>query len=315
MIEKIYEKALGGGLICLSEACALIDGDLEEVMGYARRLRDRFTGKTVKTCAIVNARSGHCSEDCVFCAQSSHYGTKAPVFPFIDIAEIEKAAKRVKELGVERFSIVSSGLSPTPEEFLKIKQAVKLVSSIGLQTDISVGCLSYEQLKELKKAGLDSYHHNLETSRSFFPEICTTHSYDDDVNAVKEALRAGIDVCSGGIFGIGENWEHRYELAVLLRELGVQSVPINFLNPVAGTPKEGTDVLSEEEAMRIIAVYRFILPDRTLRVCGGRNAVFKADSAMKIFSAGASGMMVGDYLTVKGTDIFEDMDFIHRKLD
>ncbi|MCD8552700.1 biotin synthase BioB [Seleniivibrio sp.] len=315
MIEKIYEKALGGGLICLSEACALIDGDLEGVMGYARRLRDRFTGKTVKTCAIVNARSGHCSEDCVFCAQSSHYGTKAPVFPFIDIAEIEKAAKRVKELGVERFSIVSSGLSPTPEEFLKIKQAVSLVSSIGLQTDISVGCLSYEQLKELKKAGLDSYHHNLETSRSFFPEICTTHSYDDDVNAVKEALRAGIDVCSGGIFGIGENWEHRYELAVLLRELGVQSVPINFLNPVAGTPKEGTDVLLEEEAMRIIAVYRFILPDRTLRVCGGRNAVFKADSAMKIFSAGASGMMVGDYLTVKGTDIFEDMDFIHRKLD
>ncbi|MGE4267325.1 MAG: biotin synthase BioB [Deferribacterales bacterium] len=315
MIEKIYEKARAGGLICLSDACALIDGDLEEIMGYARKLRDRFTGKAVKTCAIVNARSGHCSEDCVFCAQSSHYGTKAPVFPFIDITEIKKAAKRVKELGVERFSIVSSGLSPTPEEFLKIKQAVALVSSIGLQTDISVGCLSYEQLKELKQAGLDSYHHNLETSGSFFPEICTTHSYDDDVNAVKEALRAGIDVCSGGIFGIGENWEHRYELAVLLRELGVQSVPINFLNPVAGTPKEGAEVLSEEEAMRIIAVYRFILPDRTLRVCGGRNAVFKSEGARKVFSAGASGMMVGDYLTVKGTDISEDMDFIHGKLD
>jgi biotin synthase len=315
MIEKIYEKALGGGLICLTDFCALIDADLETVSGYARRLRDNFTGSQVKTCAIVNARSGHCSEDCVFCAQSAHYGTKAPVFPFIDLAEIEKAAKRVKELGVERFSIVSSGLSPTPDEFQKIKRAVALVSSMGLQTDISVGCLSFEQLTELKLAGLDSYHHNLETSRSFFPEICTTHSYDDDVNAVKEALRAGIDVCCGGIFGIGENWEHRYELAVLLRELGVQSVPINFLNPVAGTPKEGTDVLSEEDAMRIIAVYRFILPDRVLRVCGGRNAVFKADGARKVFSAGASGVMVGDYLTVKGTDILEDMEFIKSKLD
>lgn len=315
MIDKIYEKALGGGLICLSDFCALLDADLETVSEYARKLRDNFTGSQVKTCAIVNARSGHCSEDCVFCAQSAHYGTKAPVFPFIDLAEIEKAAKRAKELGVERFSIVSSGLSPTSEEFLKIKQAVALVSSMGLQTDISVGCLSYEQLVELKQAGLDSYHHNLETSRSYFPEICTTHSYDDDVNAVKEALRAGIDVCCGGIFGIGENWEHRYELAVLLRELGVQSVPINFLNPVAGTPKEGTDVLTEEEAMRIIAVYRFVLPDRVLRVCGGRNAVFKAYGARKVFNAGASGVMVGDYLTVKGTDISEDMEFIKSKLD
>lgn len=314
MIEKIYEKALAGELICLTEACVLIDAELSELTDYAGRLRDRFTGASVKTCAIVNARSGHCSEDCIFCAQSAHYGTQAPVFPFIDLSEIERAAKRVKELGVERFSIVSSGLSPTPEEFQKIKQAVSLVSAMGLQTDISVGCLSFGQLTELKQSGLDSYHHNLETSRSFFPNICTTHSYDDDVNAVKEALRAGIDVCCGGIFGIGESWEDRYELAVLLRELGVQSVPINFLNPVAGTPKEGTDVLSEEEAMRIIALYRFILPDRVLRICGGRNAVFKEGGARKTFQAGASGVMVGDYLTVKGTDISEDMEFIHGKL-
>lgn len=313
MIEKIYKKALAGELICLTDACALIDAELSELTDYAGRLRDRFTGTSVKTCAIVNARSGHCSEDCVFCAQSAHYGTQAPVFPFIDLSEIERAAKRVKELGVERFSIVSSGLSPADEEFEKIKQAVVLVSSMGLQADVSVGCLSYERLTKLKQSGLASYHHNLETSRSFFTNICTTHSYDDDVNAVKEALRAGIEVCCGGIFGIGESWEDRYELAVLLRELGVQSVPINFLNPVAGTPKEGTDVLSEEEAMRIIALYRFILPDRTLRICGGRNAVFKTDGAMKTFSAGASGVMVGDYLTVKGTDISEDMEFIKGK--
>ncbi len=313
MIEKIYEKALAGELICLTDACALVDADMEELALYAGKLRDRFTGASVKTCAIVNARSGHCSEDCIFCAQSAHYGTQAPVFPFIDISGIERAAKRVKELGVERFSIVSSGLSPTPEEFQKIKQAVALVSAMGLQADVSVGCLSYERLVELKNVGLASYHHNLETSRSFFPNVCTTHSYDEDVNAIKEALRAGIEVCCGGIFGIGESWEDRYELAVLLRVLGVQSVPINFLNPVAGTPKEGTEVLAEEEAMRIISLYRFILPDRVLRICGGRNAVFKTDGARKTFSAGASGVMVGDYLTVKGTDISEDMEFIKGK--
>ncbi len=313
MIENIYEKALGGELISSAEFFELIDGDLAVVTDYAQKLRDGFTGRAVKTCSIINARSGLCSEDCVFCAQSAHYGTKAPVFPFIDLAKIKEAAIRTKELGVERFSIVSSGLGPDDEEFRKIKAAVELVKSIGLQTDISVGCLTYEQLIELKEAGLDSYHHNLETSESFFPNICTTHEYADDVNAVKEALRAGIDVCCGGIFGIGEKWEHRYELAVLLRELGVQSVPINFLNPVTGTPKEGTDILTEEEAMRIIAVYRFVLPDRILRVCGGRNAVFKSGGAEKVFSAGASGMMVGDYLTVKGPDLEEDMEFINRQ--
>lgn len=313
MIEKIYEKALGGELISSAEFFELIDGDLAVVTDYAQKLRDSFTGRVVRTCSIINARSGLCSEDCVFCAQSAHYGTKAPVFPFINLEKIKEAAIRTRELGVERFSIVSSGLGPNDEEFRKIKEAVELIKSIGLQTDISVGCLSYEQLVELKEAGLDSYHHNLETSESFFPNICTTHEYADDVNAVKEALRAGIDVCCGGIFGIGEKWEHRYELAVLLRELGVQSVPINFLNPVTGTPKEGTDILTEEEGMRIIAVYRFVLPDRILRVCGGRNAVFKSGGAEKVFSAGASGMMVGDYLTVKGPDLEEDMEFINRQ--
>lgn len=312
MIEKIYSKAEKLELITLDEMNTLVSAELETLMEYAEKLKIRFMGKEPQTCAIINARSGLCTENCSFCAQSAHFSTGAPVYSYIDLDKIDKAAKDLADKGVERFSIVTSGLVPDDEEFKKIKESLIIIAKHGLKADASVGCLSYEKLMELKSVGLDAYHHNLEVSKSFFPQICTTHDYEDDVQTVRDSVKAGLYVCSGGIFGLGETWEHRYELAVLLRELGVHSVPMNFLNPIKGTPKENSAILSEEEALRILSVFRFILPDRSIRVCGGRSIVFKESSAEKVLKAGASGIMVGDYLTVKGISMDEDMEYVRK---
>jgi biotin synthase len=220
---------------------------------------------------------------------------------------IDKASKDLAEKGVKRFSIVTSGIGPTDEEFEKIKEAMGVIKSHGLLPDASVGCMSYDKLMELKKVGMTAYHHNLEVARSYFPQICSTHDYERDVETVRDSVRAGLYVCCGGIFGLGESWAHRAELAFTLHDLGVHSVPINFLNPIKGTPMEAQEVLSEDEALRIIAMYRFILPDKDIRVCGGRSIVFSENSAQKVLKAGANAVMVGDYLTVKGVDIDDDM--------
>jgi len=284
-----------------------VTANLEEVLNYSEQLKQQHKGDKPKTCAIINARSGLCSEDCSFCAQSSHFDTGAPVYNFIDMAKIDAAAKDLAAKGVERFSIVTSGIGPNDEEFEKIKEAMGVIKSYGLIPDASVGCMSYERLLELKAAGMNAYHHNLEVARSFFPNICTTHDYERDVETVRDAVKAGLYVCCGGIFGLGESWAQRAELAFTLYDLGVQSVPINFLNPIAGTPMDSRVVLDEEEALRIVALYRFIMPDRDIRVCGGRSIVFKGNSASKVLGAGANGIMVGDYLTVKGVDMDDDM--------
>lgn len=306
MLEKIYNKAVTSGLSA-GDISEIITADFDSLISYAEKIKIKFKGTEAKTCAIINARSGLCSEDCAFCAQSSHFSTGAPVYGFIDLKKIDAAAKDLKERGVERFSIVMSGIGPDSAEFEKIKEGIRIIKSHGLIPDASVGCMSYEQLLELKAEGMDAYHHNLEVSRSFFPNICSTHSYEKDVETVRDSVRAGLYVCCGGIFGLGESWAQRAELAFTLRELKVHSVPVNFLNPIPGTPMDSRPVMSEEEALRIIALYRFILPDMDIRICGGRSLVFKETSAEKVLKAGANGIMVGDYLTVKGVSIDDDM--------
>ncbi|WP_022850048.1 biotin synthase BioB [Limisalsivibrio acetivorans] len=282
----------------------------EELFTQAESIKMKSFGSLMATCAIINARSGLCSEDCSFCAQSAHYSTDAPEYPFIDLKRIDEAAKSLAEKGVERFSIVMSGKGPTEDEFQKLKEGIGIIVSHGLLADASVGILSREQLIELKDAGMSAYHHNLETSRSFFPEVCTTHSYEEDVRAVRDSVELGLYVCSGGIFGLGESWMQRAELAYTLKELGVQSVPVNFLTPIPGTPAEGKGILDKNEALRITALMRMILPDRHIRICGGRNAVFGSDDS--IMHTGASGLMVGDYLTIKGVSLDEDMEKIKK---
>jgi len=307
MLKNIFEKSLNREKLSAGDISYIVNADLEELIGYAEQIKMKFKGDRAETCAIINARSGLCSEDCSFCAQSSHFNTGAPEYDFIDMERIDKAAKDLAEKGVKRFSIVTSGIGPTDAEFAKIKEAMGVIKKHGLLPDASVGCMSYEKLMELKEAGMTAYHHNLEVARSYFPQICSTHDYERDVETVRDSVRAGVYVCCGGIFGLGESWAHRAELAFTLHELGVHSVPINFLNPIKGTPMEANSTLSEDEALRIIAMYRFILPDKDIRVCGGRSIVFSENSAQKVLKAGANAVMVGDYLTVKGVDIDDDM--------
>jgi biotin synthase len=279
---------------------------LPEVLRLARRLKERHFGRTVQFCAIVNAKSGRCSEDCAFCAQSAHYRTDTPEHPLLARETILAAARAMAAAGARRFSLVTSGKQPPREELAAIAAMLGPLRGLGLLPDVSLGILGREGLAMLKAAGLSGLHHNLETSRTFFPAICTTHDYEEDVQAVRDAVAEGLMVCSGGVFGLGESWDDRIELGMTLREIGVHSVPLNFLHPIPGTPLAGRPVLSAEEALRIIALFRAILPDRHIRVCGGRETVFGAARKREVYSAGASGIMIGDYLTVKGSSLATD---------
>jgi biotin synthase len=301
------DRPLDGAAVAAVIACA----DLPRLLGAAREVRRKFLGRALHLCAIVNAKSGACTEDCAFCAQSSRHHTDSPRHAFLDPEEIGRAAAEMKTRGASRFGIVASGLAPTDAEFDKLVRAVELVRAAGLAADVSVGVLTAKRLERLKAAGLSGVHHNLEVARSFFPRICTTHAYEDDVAAVRLALEAGLFVCSGGIFGLGESWEQRAELAATLRELGVANVPMNFLIPIPGTRMEGRPVLSAEEALRILALFRLMLPRANLRVCGGRGLVFGAPGGpgqRALFDSGASGVMIGDYLTIAGTPPEADLD-------
>lgn len=278
-------------------------GDLPALFEGARAVRRKYFQMRLSLCAIVNAKSGACSEDCAFCAQSSRHKTASPRHAFLDPEEIGRAAAAMKARGASRFGIVASGLAPSEGDFEKLVEAVRLVRGAGLAADVSVGLLSRERLQRLKEAGLSGVHHNLEVARSFFPQICTTHSYEDDVEAVRLALSEGLFVCSGGIFGLGESMAQRAELAQTLLELGVSNVPMNFLIPIPGTRMEHRPVLSRAEALHTLALFRLMLPRAELRVCGGRGQVFGpagGEGQRELLDSGASGLMIGDYLTVAG---------------
>ncbi len=285
------------------EFALLLDG--------ARRVRRKYFRAELHLCAIVNAKSGACTEDCAFCAQSSRHKTHSPRHGFLEPEDIARQAGEMKARGATRFGIVASGLEPGEADFEKLLKAVALVAATGLAADVSVGLLSPERLERLKAAGLSGVHHNLETARSFFPQVCTTHDYEQDVQAVRLALEAGLFVCSGGIFGLGESWEQRAELAQTLRELGAVNVPVNFLMPIAGTRMEHRPVLGPAEALGILALYRLLLPTANLRVCGGRGPVFGEPGGpgqAELFDSAASGIMIGDYLTLAGTPAQRDLD-------
>ncbi|WP_243313027.1 biotin synthase BioB [Fundidesulfovibrio agrisoli] len=287
--------------------------EADALLAAARRIRLETLGTAVGLCAIVNAKSGRCSENCSFCAQSGHFNTSAPVHAFLEVAQVVRAARTMRERGATRFGIVTSGLRPTGEDFQRLKQCIGEVAALGMGADTSCGVLTRSELDELREAGLSAYHHNLETARSFFPQVCTTHDYEDDVRAVRDALEAGLYVCSGGIFGLGESWTQRAELALTLRELGVPSVPVNFLTPIPGTPMGARQPMQPLEALKTVALLRFLLPGAQLRVCGGRDAVFGAERGLDPLEAGASGLMIGDYLTTKGVRVEEDVRNLRAK--
>lgn len=316
--DQIADGVLEGVLLPEPEAYELGDrvakadeAETAQLAKAALRVKEAHFAKNIGLCSIINAKSGSCSEDCKFCAQSAHYAGECNEYPFVGVDKILEAAGRMKEAGASRFSVVTSGKGLTGKDFKELVAAIEGIRALGMKADASVGILTAEQLNKLKDAGLDAYHHNLEVSRSFFPQICTTHDYDEDVNTVRASLAAGLYVCSGGLFGLGEEWKHRVELALELRTLGVQSVPVNFLSPIPGTPFEGRGVMPKDEAVRIVALLRLILPTQHIRICGGRPAVFGKDKA-EVLSCGASGLMIGDYLTTKGEDVASDMEDLQR---
>ena len=259
------------------------------------------------TCGIINAKSGRCGEDCAFCAQSRYHSTDAAVHPLISEEKLLERAEALAKADVDYMGIVTSGASPTGRDFERICRAARRISQeVGIRLCASLGLLADDQAVALRQAGFTSYHHNLETARSHYGRICTTHAYESRVETVRKAGAAGLRTCSGGIFGLGEGWAERLELALTLRELDVDSIPVNFLTPIAGTALEHAPGLEAREALAVIALFRLMHPDRDIVICGGRARAL-GDWENSLFFAGANGLMVGDYLTSKGSPFEKDM--------
>jgi biotin synthase len=295
----------------INETLALQMGNLSgpaifSLLPFSNRLRRHFCGPEIALCAITNAKSGRCPEDCAYCAQSIAYDTGVATFPLIDVAELAKRAREAADSSVENFSIVTSGTAvESVAEQEKIIEMLQEITGAGVAPCASLGFLDAATATRYHAAGLKHYHHNLETSRSFFKHICTTHDYDRAVATVKTAKTAGLYVCSGGIMGLGESWAQRVELALTLRELEVDSIPLNFLVPVSGTPLADESGLTPYQALLTIAMFRFVCPTVDIRICGGRERTF-GDFQSLIFAAGANGLMVGNYLTTSGRQCPDD---------
>jgi biotin synthase len=313
-IASIAEKIINGGRITGEEAIILtgIKGsDLFFLFAEANRIKEFIFGNKVYLCSIINAKSGRCPENCAFCAQSAFFKTEAPVFPLVDEEQIVACAREAEANGSTCYGIITSGTGiSNGAELERICRAVRRIrQDTGISPSCSLGIINATTAAALKDAGVETYHHNLETSRSFFPNICTTHEYEKDVETIRIAKQAGLKVCCGGIFGLGESAEQRVELALTLRELDADSVPLNFLNPIAGTPFEGADLITPLECLKTIAIFRFILPTKKISVCGGREKNLR-DLQSWMFLAGASGTMVGNYLTTAGRPPEQDMQML-----
>ena len=312
--ERIRENAMRGDGIGAEDALGVLSlerKDLWRLLDVTDGVRRRFKGDGIRLCSIVNAKSGMCSEDCSFCSQSRRSTADIRKYPLIDEEEMVRAAREAKERGAREFSIVSSGFGMTARgELARVGDAVERIrAEVGIETCVSLGTLPVDAVAYLISRGLRSVHHNLETSRRFFPFVCTTHDYEEDVRAVRAAKDAGAWVCCGGIFGIGETAEDRVDLAMTLTELDVDSIPVNFLNPVPGTPLEGKGELSPFDCLKIIAMMRLCHPGREIIVCGGREVNLR-DLQCLMFAAGATGTMAGNYLTTSGRPAEDDVRMI-----
>jgi biotin synthase len=285
---------------------------LAELMGRALAVKLARRGTSFAFCSIINAKSGKCGEDCRFCAQSAHYRTGAPVYPLLDRESVLAAAREAKEIGAGHFSLVTSGRGLGAEELPRVAELIAAIrAEVGIKVCASLGILDREALGQLRAAGLCRYHHNLETSAEFFPQVCTTHSFADRLATIRAAQEAGLSVCSGGIFGLGETEEDRLSMALTLQECGVDSVPINILIPLPGTPLAHLPSPEAREILRTISLYRLLLPGVTIRLAAGRESAL-ADFLSAAFLAGADGMMIGGYLTQKGRSPEADRAFARQ---
>ncbi len=310
-INNITKKIFQNKKLATTEINSLIElGDPISLFYAASKVREHFKGNKIFTCSIINAKSGLCSEDCAFCAQSRFHNTGVKVYPLLPKEELIQRGLFMAENGATHFSFVTSGKMLSNRELDKICEAAYIIKDkTNINLCASLGLLTKDKAQCLIQAGISRYHHNLETSKSFFKNICTTHEYEEDIETIKVAKDAGLLVCSGGIMGLGEDFGQRIELASLLRDLDVDSIPINFLNPIKGTRLEDRPFLPPMEALSCISIFRLLNPDKDITICGGRE-VCLSDLQSWIFMAGANGVMIGNYLTTLGRDIESDLKMI-----
>lgn len=294
---ELAKEIIDGRRITRDDELSLfLDCDLKELCEGADLIREHFIGDKVDLCSIINGRSGRCPEDCKYCAQSAHNQTDCEVYDFLPEEQIVEMCKLNESEGVDRFSIVTAGRALTGEEFDKAIHAFETMHrECKIDLCASMGFLDEEQLHRLHEAGVTSYHHNIETSRRNFPNICTTHTYEQKVETLKKVKAEGMCACSGGIIGMGETWEDRLDIAVSLAELGIDSIPINALMPIKGTPLEDLPQLTEDEILRTIAFFRYINPAANIRLAAGR-ALLTGDGELA-FQSGASATITGNMLT------------------
>lgn len=267
----------------------------------ASRLRESHFGQQVSLCVIINAKSGLCSEDCAYCSQSMRSEAPISTYPLLDQEQMVAAAQAAADAGAARFSLVTSGrgIVSSREKEVILNTAAAIRKTVNIKVCASLGIVDRVFLAELRAAGVQRFHHNLETARSFFPEICTTHTFAERVATVRAAQDAGLSVCVGGILGMGESLDQRWELAQAIRELDPDAIPLNFLHPLPGTKLADRPLLAPLEALKIIAAFRLSFPDKTIIICGGRQPTLRSLAAL-MFAAGANALMTGDYLTTKG---------------
>lgn len=310
MITELKTKVLNGGLLNREEALLLKEAPLEELTEAANEIRARFCGNAFDLCTIINGKCGRCSEDCKYCAQSAHYQTACQEsYPLLSTEELLKQAEHNDSQGVLRYSIVTSGKRLSDAEVDQVCESIRVIrKKTNIKVCISFGLLNESQFRRLKEAGASRVHCNLESSESYFPEICTTHSFAEKIETLKAAKRAGLSICSGGIMGLGETMEDRIDMVLTARELGVKSIPVNLLNPIPGTPYEHNRVLSNEELCRIVAIFRFLIPDGMIRLAGGRGLL--GDKGERCFQSGANAAISGDMLTTAGITVNTDMELL-----
>jgi biotin synthase len=310
-IIQLKKNVFDGRLLTKEEGLALYTTPLDELCATANEIREHFCGDTFDICTIINGKSGRCSENCKYCAQSSFYHTQIEEYPLLDTNAIVEQARYNDERGVLRYSIVTSGKTLTDAEVDRVCESVYAIrAQTRIAVCVSLGLLNEAQFARLKDSGVRRTHNNLETSRRNFPNVCTTHSYDDKLASIRAAQRAGLDVCSGGIMGLGETPEDRIDMALTIRELGVRSVPVNMLNPIPGTPYGNNPPLTSGDMRRIVAVFRFLIPNASIRLAGGRGLL--PDKGRGCFLSGANAAISGDMLTTSGITIETDMQMLKK---
>ncbi len=315
LIASVEERILAGGELERDEGELLLDLPDEfllHLLAAADRVRIRFRGNLFDSCALVNARSGRCSEDCAFCAQSARYETDAQVYGLLSAEEILSAARSAQEIGASRFCTVTSGGALSAGEFDSLMESLDLVrSEVDIALDASLGFLDDQRAQRLLQAGVTRYNHNIETSRDHYPSICTTHQFDQRIETVRVSMDNGLSACCGGIMGLGETPGQRLDMAFTLRDVGVDCVPLNILNPRPGTPLEGAVSPQPLEILKTAAIFRLVLPHATIKIAGGREKNLGDFQAMALRS-GANGMIVGGYLTTSGRAVEDDLRMIEQ---